>query len=109
MTACRAQHAFQSRASVAHTQTQPVVNATGSDADNARGPLRFDAVLDGVFDERLQNECGHVGVEQSGVNGLPNAQAFSETRLLDSEVAAEKIHFAAECDFLFAFRIERRA
>src|SRR5882724_6599407 len=106
VTPSSAQNTFQSRSCVTYTQSQNVTRSTGTHADNACRALWFNSVLDRVFDQWLQNERRDAGIEQIRFDRFLDAQAFSEARLLDSEVAAEKIEFAPQRNFLFALCVE---
>src|SRR5437879_13727147 len=69
--------------------------------DDLAGPWAWlDAVLDGVFDQWLQDKGGHFAFKSRSIDVFFDLQAFTETDLLDLEVAIEQLQFLAERDFL---------
>jgi hypothetical protein len=66
-----------------------------------------DAVVHGVFNERLQDEAGDFAVEDGGVCGDVDAKAILETLALDAEVEIEEVELALEGDLLVAHFVER--
>src|SRR6201996_8307073 len=68
-----------------------------------------DAVMHGVFDERLQDEAGDFAVEDGGVRGDVDAEAIFEALALDAEVEIEEGELALEGDLLVAHLVERDA
>src|SRR6266850_5792031 len=76
-----AQNAFQSGAGIAHAQSQTFACATHADLDGAGRALGFDPVLDGVFNQRLQDERWHVSSSRGRLDRYLDAQAFPETGL----------------------------
>src|SRR4030095_12642730 len=61
------------------------------DFDPARSRFRRDAVLDGVFDQGLQDEVGHQRVLDAGLELEARREAILKPRLLDLEVHAQKL------------------
>ena len=71
--------------------------------------MRFDAVAHGVFEERLQNQIRHQGIERLRRNVHLNLQSIAEARLLDLGVAFEEIDFFTQGDLLRVRALERMA
>lgn len=98
---------LESYTGVAYADSQNFPNTNGVEANSAVGPLWFDAVFDRVFDEGLEDECGNLGVERRGVDGMLDAEPFAKTPLLQGEVTTEKIEFSAQGNFLLVGSVER--
>ena len=64
------------------------------------------AMVHGVFDERLQDEAGDLAVENGRVCGDVDAQAIFEALALDAKVEIEKVELALEGDLLVAHLVE---
>jgi len=77
-------------------EDEVVVFAGGADGDEAAADVGFDAVADGVFDERLEDEIGDLGVERGGVDFHADIEAIAETDLFNAEVTFQKSDLGAE-------------
>ncbi len=69
------------------------------------GALR-DAVLDGVFDDGLQNHVGDHGVAHIGGDVFTDGEAMLEAHLHNREVVVEHIEFASEGNLLGTVVVE---
>ena len=81
----------QSDAVVAHFHPQLVAVAAGGDVDVAGPGFLRDSVLDGVLDERLQNQVRHQRFERFGLHVEAHDQAIGEARLLDLKILCEEV------------------
>src|ERR1051325_7474346 len=70
---------------VSDDEFEPAVGAPGLDGDVAAFLARFDAVADGVLDERLEDEPRHKRVTRERVNGEVHLEALVEAGLFDFE------------------------
>src|SRR5690606_5001493 len=63
---------------------------------------RADAVLDGIFDERLKNKVGHERVQRVGLDLEHYGQTVTESGLFDLQVLGQEIQLFLQRDFLDA-------
>ena len=67
--------------------SQPVAEIRGPNRDFSEPLLRRDAVFDGVFHDRLEEQRGHPSVADAVVDRRLDGEAFvSEARPLDREI-----------------------
>ena len=99
----------QAGAVVRHLQAQPVAGALGPYLHAAGGGARRDAVADGVLDDGLQDEVGHLAVERLRIDEDLGGEPVVEARALDVEVAVEKLQLLAQPDLLRGGVVEREA
>lgn len=83
-------------------EDEVLVFAGRADGDETAADVRFDAVADGVLDERLEDEVGDLGVEGRGVDFHADIEAIAKTNLFNAEVTFQKSDLGAK-------RGERRA
>ena len=79
------------------------------DCDEPRASPRFDAVADGVLDQRLQNESWNEGFHEFIGNALFHSKPFAKTLLLNAEVCPDEFELLRQGNLLFLDRIERAA
>src|SRR5262249_42186985 len=73
----------QAHAVVANLKLQFVAGAAGANLYQPGGRARRDAVTDGVFDQRLQDQIGRARVERLRLDLHFHLQAVAEPRLFD--------------------------
>ena len=82
---------------VFHFDYHAAIGATAANVDAAAIDFVGQAVLDGVFDQRLQNHAGNQMVERGGVKLLHDFQLVAaEARDLDVEIVVEEFEFFAQ-------------
>src|SRR5215470_2972665 len=86
----RAPGVRQSRAVVADLKLEFVHFEAGGYLNQPRSGVWRDAVTDGVFDQRLQNQIRHARVERLRLDLHLHPQAIAESRLFNLQVAFEK-------------------
>src|SRR5215212_8751457 len=94
---------------VANFNPEFVVVTPRANVDVAGARLLRDAVLDGVLDERLQEQRRHQGVERVRLDVEPDHQTVDEARLFDFQVLGQEIELRLQLDFLAAEVLERQA
>src|SRR5262245_9743310 len=92
----RAPGVRQSGAVVADLKLEFVPFEPGRNLDQPRRGMWRDAVTDGVFDQRLQNQIGHARVERLRLDIHLHLQPVAESRLFDLQVAFEKFQLLPE-------------
>ena len=65
-------------------------------------------MLDGVLDERLEQERRHEDVERIRPDVIPDDQTIGKPRPLDLEVLPQEVELGGECDFLLPEAFERQ-
>ena len=70
---------------------------------------RADAVADGVFNQRLQNQVGDKRVEGARIDFGFDAKAIVEARLLNVDVLLQERELLMQRDFVHADAVERHA
>src|SRR6516165_6170136 len=96
------------RAVIVDTQAEiPVVAGTG-DAHGPSGGAFGNAVLDGIFHQRLQQEVGNLYTQQLGRNVHADFEPLSKANLLNVDVALQILDFLSK-GHLRAVRILRSA
>ena len=80
---------------------------TRGDLDVAGTRLSGHAVLDGVLDERLEDQTRHAGVQGFRLDVELHRQAIRETRLLDAEILLEELQLHLQGHFVVARVVER--
>src|SRR6266568_443974 len=83
----------QTRAVVAHFKFEHSVQTPGGDFHPTGVLARFDAVPDGVLDERLQDQGRDQDVVEAGLDLHLHCEAVLKPRLLDLQVAFEEREF----------------
>ena len=84
-------------------------DAPAPNLDLAGRRPRTNAVLDGVFDERLEHKVGHQRVERVRLHVEHNGQTIPEARLFDLQVLREEIELLLQRHFLHADVLQRHA
>src|SRR5689334_10324779 len=87
---------FESWSAVADQQMQFVMFDVGLDRDRRSFTLRRDPMLDGIFDNRLQDHERDERVERLWRDVQLHAQAIIEANLLNGEIAVEKVELLGE-------------
>src|SRR5690348_1657453 len=100
MAAGCSENVFQPGAGIVYAQAKAIALAAGGNADNASTTLRLDAVFNGVFHQRLENESRNAGLQRRIFNRHFDLEAFAEARLFNRQVTSQKIKLAPERDFL---------
>src|SRR5215510_9917180 len=86
----RAPGVRQTRAVVAYLKLEFILFEPGRNLDQPRRGMWRDAVTDGVFDQRLQNQIRHARVERLRLDIHLHLQPVAESRLFNLQVAFEK-------------------
>src|SRR5207244_10405604 len=79
------------------------------DRDERRASPRFDAVADGVLDQRLKNESWNQGFHDFIRNALFQSKPFAKTLLLNPYISPNKFELLRQGNLLFLHRIKRAA
>src|SRR4030095_244521 len=79
------------------------------DIDPSTADARGDAVLDGVFDKRLQDHVRHTRVERLGSYVHGDSQAIVKTYLLYLEIFSQELELLLQGDLLNFEILERHA
>ena len=66
------------------------------DTDAATLGIRFDAVVDGIFQQRLQQEGGQQGAGRGVVGAPVDAQALTQAQGFQVQIGACQFHLAAQ-------------
>ena len=75
--------------------------------DEPQASPRFDAVADGVLDQRLKNESRNQGFHEFTRNGLFQSKPFAKTLLLNAHICPNKFELLRQGNLLFLHRIKR--
>ena len=84
---------WKARAVVVDAQADAVAAARASDADAASRYALGNAMLDGVLDQRLQQQIWNLRVQQVCRDVHADPQTFPETNLLDVDIALQIFDF----------------
>ena len=79
------------------------------DLDVSPGRSRRHTVLDGVLDERLQDQPRHLGVERLGIDVVAHRQAILESGLLDLQILLQELELLLQRDARRAAAVERQS
>src|SRR5271169_4618968 len=110
--------AFARRGTAAASETDSVVAdfhpyivviAPGGNTNQSGRAAWTDAMADGVFHQRLQNQVRHERVHGGRVDGGFHLQAIAEARLLDVDVLLQEHQLLLQGNFLHAHSVERHA
>src|SRR5688572_13018270 len=99
----------QADAVVLHVEFEQGAVAAGAHGDLPRRGPGTNAVLDGVFDERLQQKVGDQRVQRLGLDVEYHRQTIAEPRLFDFQVLREEIELLLQRHFLHAHALQRHA
>src|SRR5690606_12446845 len=89
----------QAGAVVLHVEHEAGARSARADGEAAGAVLdAADAVLDGVLDERLEDQVRHERVERAGLDLLGHVERALEADALDVQVVAEEVELVAERD-----------
>ena len=99
----------QPHAVVAHLHHELVVLAAGADVDVPGAGLARDAVLDGVLDQRLQQQRRHEHVVGFRLHVVADDETVGEAGAFDLEVLAEEVELVLQRDLRLAETLERQA
>ncbi len=83
---------------VANFHVQSVVVSIQSDVDDTPFRQRLDAVVDGILQQRLQNQGRNERVRRHVLHIPAHLEAFAQTQFFNSQVLPRKLHFLAQCD-----------
>src|SRR5262247_2275868 len=92
----RAPGVRQTRAVVAYLKLEFILFEPGRNLDQPRRGMWRDAVTDGVFDQRLQNQIRQARVERLRLDIHLHLQPVAESRLFDLQVTFEKFQLLPE-------------
>ena len=81
----------------------------GPHGDLARCGPGTNAVLDGIFDERLQQKVGDERVQRLRLDVEYHCQTVAEARLFDLQILGEEVELLLERHFLHADALQRHA
>jgi len=87
---------------ISHLQTQESIVALGKNLDCARPGPRCDAMLNGVFDQRLEKKRRHFDIQNILGKYSTECQPVPQTHLLDIKVGPDEIEFFGQRDLLLA-------
>src|SRR5437762_1028597 len=79
------------------------------DRDEPRASPRFDAVADGVLDQRLKHESWNQGFHEFIRNALFQSKPFAKTLLLNADICPNEFELLRQGNLLFLHRINRAA
>ncbi len=88
--------AGQAGAVVVDAEREHAVGARGENANCASLGSFCDAVLDGVFDHRLQDECGDLCEKEVAGDVDGALEALDESDFLDVEILSRELEFFSE-------------
>src|SRR6266850_2486583 len=94
------------RAIVPDREVQAAVDTSGADQEPTNGAARRDPVANRVFDERLEDQIGYLGVERFGLGVHHRCEALPEPNLLDVEVVSQELQLLLQRDLLRTRAIE---
>lgn len=75
---------------------------TGGKSESAGAGERLEAMLEGVFHDRLEEEGRHGEVKSFAVEFAPDGEALAEAPGLDGEVVVEHLEFLMQRDEVIA-------
>ena len=79
------------------------------DRDEPRASPRFDAVADGVLDQRLKNESWNQGFHEFIRNALFHSKPITKALLLNADICPNEFELLRQGNLLFLHRIKRAA
>ena len=94
---------------VPHFEFQAAVFDARIDFDGVFALVLADAVTNGVFDERLQQQRRHLMIECRGVGVDFDSKAIAETLALNADVEIEEFEFARKRNFVCSHLVKRDA
>src|SRR2546427_508189 len=87
-------------------EVQAAVDTPSADQEPNHGAARRDPVTNRVFDERLEDQIGYLGVERFSLGVHHRFQALPEPDLLDVEVVPQELQFLLQRHLLRTRTIE---
>src|SRR6267378_2550558 len=87
-------------------EVEAAVDTPGADQEPTYGAARRDPVTNRVFDERLEDQIGHLGVERFGLGVHHRFEAVPEPNLLDVEVAPQELQLLLQRHLLRTRTVE---
>src|SRR5688500_9803567 len=99
----------QSDAVVLNVELEQGAASAGAHGNLARCRPGTNAVLDGVFDEWLQQKVGDQRMQRIGLDVEYHRQTIAEARLFDLQVLREEIELLLQRHFLHADALQRHA
>src|SRR6266852_1133899 len=100
------EHGREPRPIVPDREVQAAVDTPSADQEPNHGAARRDPVTNRVFDERLEDQIGYLGVERFSLGVHHRFQALPEPDLLDVEVVPQELQFLLQRHLLRTRTIE---
>src|SRR5881396_3170533 len=100
---------WQTRSIVSYLNTKGSVLRFRQNFDQSWSRAWGNTVTDCVFDNRLQNQVGHPGVECGRTHVDTGREAVLKSNSFDFQIALQEFHFLLKRDFLTSGILESKA